>query len=584
MALSTVDWIVLLSYFFFALGVGLAFARRAGKGMEEFFLAGRSLPWWLLGTSMVATTFSTDTPNLVAELVRTNGVAGNWVWWAFLMSGMLTVFVFAPLWRRAGLLTDLEFYEIRYSGRPAAFLRGFRAIYLGVVFNVVVIASVTLAAAKIGGALFGVSKVDAVAVCAVAAVAYAVVSGFWGVVATDLFQFFLSLAGAAFAAIYAVSHPEVGGLAGLAESVSSRLSLVPSPSSREAFMALFVVPLALQWWSVWYPGAEPGGGGYVAQRMLAARNERHAVFGTLWFNIAHYTLRPWPWILVALASLVLYPDLAAIREALPGLDPTLVGHDLAYPLMLRLLPSGLLGLAVASLAGAYMSTVDPHLNWGASYVVHDVYRRFFRTDADERHYVRVARLVTVLLMAASAGMTLLLETAKGSFDLILQIGAGTGLLFILRWLWWRVNAWSEIIAMAISFLFAVVLVVLKRVNAAPGPHFSLVLGVALTTAFWLGATWWTRPTEQRDLEAFCRKVRPPRFGWKSVYKRIAVGPDTLGSGLLAWPVACLTVYAILFGSGALLFKDYCIVFGSAVVLIASVPTLLYLVRRAAPQS
>lgn len=582
MALSAADWIILVSYFLFALGLGLAFARRAGKGTVEFFLAGRSLPWWLLGTSMVATTFSTDTPNLVAELVRTNGVAGNWVWWAFLISGMLTVFVFAPLWRRSGLLTDLEFYEIRYSGRPAAFLRGFRAIYLGVIFNVVVIASVTLAAAKIGGALFGVSKVSAVTACAVVAVVYAVVSGFWGVVVTDLFQFFLSLAGALFAAIYAVSHPDVGGLAALAEKLSSRLALVPLPSYQEAFMALFVVPLAIQWWSVWYPGAEPGGGGYVAQRMLAARDERHAVFATLWFNIAHYTLRPWPWILVALASLILYPDLAAIREAVPGLDPTLVGHDLAYPLMLRLLPSGLLGLAVASLAGAYMSTVDTHLNWGASYVVHDVYRRFFRADADERHYVRVARWVTVALMAASAGMTLLLATAKGSFDLILQIGAGTGLLFILRWLWWRVNAWSEIIAMVVSFLFAVVVVVLKQANVDPGPYFPIVLGVAITTASWMLATWWTRPTEQSVLEAFCRKVRPPRAGWKSVYECISTKPDSVRSGLLAWPVACLVVYAVLFGCGALLFKDYRLAFGSALVLIAGVPALVYLVKRAVP--
>ena len=380
MAFGGLDWIVFGLYVGAALAIGLWAVRFAAKDSDSFFLAGRRLPWWLLGTSMVATTFSTDTPNLVAELVRQNGVAANWAWWAFCITGMLTVFVFAPLWRRSRLTTDLGFYEIRYAGKPAAFLRGFRAVYLGVFFNCVVIATVTLAGAKIGGVLFGLEKSTAVLIAGGLAAAYAVVAGFWGVVVTDLLQFVLSMVGAVVAAVWALGHPAVGGLSGLVEQFGDRLAIVP-PTGTEAFAVLFVVPVALQWWSVWYPGAEPGGGGYIAQRMLAARSEKDALRGTLWFNIAHYTLRPWPWILVALASLAVYPDLAALRNALPGLDPALVGDDLAYPLMLRLLPPGLLGLAAASLAGAYMSTVDTHLNWGASYVVEDVYRRFFRPAA-----------------------------------------------------------------------------------------------------------------------------------------------------------------------------------------------------------
>ncbi|MFQ5790316.1 MAG: sodium:solute symporter family protein [Acidobacteriota bacterium] len=579
MALSVLDWIVLSAYFLFVLVVGMSFARLAGRGMEDFFLAGRSLPWWLLGTSMVATTFSTDTPNLVTQLVRADGVAGNWVWWAFLITGMLTVFVFAPLWRRSELLTDLEFYEIRYSGRPAAFLRGFRAIYLGVLFNGIVIASVTLAAAKIGGALFGASKVLSVSVCAVVAVSYAAVAGFWGVVATDVLQFFLSLAGSVLAAVYAVSHPAVGGLLGLSDKLSSQLALIPPLSNTEAFVTILVVPLALQWWSVWYPASEPGGGGYLAQRMLAARNERHALLGTLWFNIAHYTLRPWPWILVALSSLILYPDLAAIQAALPGVDPALAGDDLAYPLMLRLLPAGVLGLMVASLAGAYMSTVDTHLNWGASYLVHDVYRRFFKPDADERHYVRVARGSTVFLMAGASGLALVLETAGETFSLILQIGAGTGLLFILRWLWWRVNAWSEIVAMAASFSVAVGLLILKRFGNAPEANLSLALGVAITTVCWLVTTWWTRPTDRATLEEFCRRVRPPLAGWKRVYLQAQAIPLSAKQGFLAWPVACLVVYAALFGTGALLFRNLALGMGSALLLALGVPVLIHLARR-----
>lgn len=580
MALTSLDAVILIGYFVFTVVVGLTFARRAGQGLEEFFLAGRSLPWWLLGTSMVATTFSTDTPNLVSQLVRTHGVAGNWVWWAFLLTGMLNVFVFAPLWRRSELLTDLEFYEIRYSGRPAAFLRGFRAVYLGLVFNVIVMASVTLAAAKMGAALFGATKLQSVGVAGAIAVFYSALSGLWGVVVTDLFQFFLALGGSVLAAYYALGHPAVGGLSGLVTKVSGKLSPLPAFSDGEAVVALLVVPLALQWWSVWYPAAEPGGGGYVAQRMLAARNERHALLGTLWFNVAHYALRPWPWILVGLASLVLYPDLAAMRASLPGVDPSLVGDDLAYPLMLRLLPPGLLGLMVASLAAAYMSTIDTHLNWGASYLVHDLYRRFGRPGAGDRHYVLLARGVTVLLMVAAASVSLLLETAKATFDLMLQIGAGTGLLFMLRWLWWRVNAWSEIVAMVSSFAIALTLLLLKRQGIDFSTHLSLVLGVAGTTACWLAATLLTPPEGAQTLDAFCRRVRPPRLGWGRVYPRDSNPPTALGRSLLAWPMACLMVYAALFGTGAVLYGKTTGAAAAALVFLISGVLLIRLARAA----
>ncbi len=570
MAFGGLDWAVFAVYLAGALALGLWAARFAGDGAGAFFLAGRRLPWWLLGTSMVATTFSTDTPNLVAELVRQNGVAANWTWWAFCITGMLTVFVFAPLWRRSGLSTDLGFYELRYAGKPAALLRGFRAVYLGVFFNCVVIATVTLAGAKIGAALFGLEKTTAVLAAGALAAAYAVAAGFWGVVVTDLLQFVVSMAGALAAAWWALAHPAVGGLSGLAERFGDRLAFVP-PAGAEAFAVLFVVPVALQWWSVWYPGAEPGGGGYIAQRMLAARSEQDALRGTLWFNIAHYALRPWPWILVALASLAVYPDLAAMRAALPGLDPALVGDDLAYPLMLRLLPPGLLGLAAASLAGAFMSTVDTHLNWGASYLVEDVYRRFVRRDAGPRELVAVARIATVALMAAAGLLTLWLETARGGFGLILQIGAGTGPLFIARWLFWRINAWSEIAAMAGSLAVAVSL---PALGIEPGSIRGLVLGVLATSSIWIAATWLTPPEPRAKLDRFVRKTRPPGPGWRAAYRRVGLTPEPAGRAFAAWPVACVMVYAVLFGTGALLFGKGALVVSAWAALAAAAAGLL----------
>ena len=382
MQLSTLDWWVLALYGVTILAVGLAFARRAGGGREDYFLAGRTMPWWLIGTSMVATTFSADTPNLVIDLVRSGGVSQNWVWWAFVITGMCTVFFYAKLWRRSGVLTDIGFYEVRYAGRSAAFLRAFRAVYLGVFFNVMIMATVTLAAIKIGGVLLGVDKYTVVLVAGTATVIYSATSGLWGVLVTDLLLFTVSMIGSVGAAVYTLRLPEVGGLSGLMghPNVVDKLSFLPDFSDPTTAAAVFIVPIAVQWWSTWYPGAEPGGGGYTAQRMLAAKDEKNAMQATLWFNVAHYSIRPWPWILVALASLIVYPTLSDLTAAFPNVDPSVIGNDLAYPAMLVFLPHGLLGLVVASLAAAYMSTISTHLNWGASYVVDDVYRRFVAPD------------------------------------------------------------------------------------------------------------------------------------------------------------------------------------------------------------
>ena len=559
MLLSTLDWIIIGAYAVVAVGTGLFFARRAGSNSDEFFLGGRSMPWWLLGTSMVATTFSTDTPNLVTDLVRTGGVSQNWLWWAFLLTGMLTVFFYAKLWRRSGALTDLGFYELRYSGRPAAFLRGFRAIYLGVFFNVMIMATVTLAAIKIGGVLLGASKYEVVLVAGAATALYSATSGLWGVVVTDLLLFAVAMIGAVAAAYFALAQPEVGGLVGLFShpALEGKLSLLPDFTDPRTAAAVFIVPIAVQWWSTWYPGAEPGGGGYVAQRMLAARDERHALKATLWFNIAHYALRPWPWILVALASLIVYPTLESIQAAFPLVDPSIVRHDLAYPAMLVFLPSGMLGLVVASLAAAYMSTVSTHLNWGASYIVDDVYRRFMVKGRDERHYVRIGRIATVTLVALAGALSLWLENALQAFQILLQIGAGTGLVFLLRWFWWRINAWSELAAMIVSFLVAVYF---QFVHGALGlgaidPSMQLVIGVLVTSVGWIAVTFMTPPADADTLRSFHRRIQPMGSGWRGAGLGLEPDPgaDSPSAALLAWFLGCLVVYSALFGTGYALY-------------------------------
>jgi SSS family solute:Na+ symporter len=556
--LTTLDWTIVLVSLAASFVPALLLMRRAGASTTEFFTSGRSAPWWLIGISMVATTFSTDTPNLVTNLVREGGVSSNWVWWAFLLTGMATVFFYARLWRRSGVLTDLEFYELRYSGRPAALVRGFRAVYLGLFFNLVIMATVNLAAVKIANVLLGWPMTQTLVICAVINVAFAAIAGLWGVLVTDLIQFGIAMAGSIAAAYFAVQQPQVGGLRGLFEKLDpSTLALLPDFGDWGVAVTVFIIPLTVQWWSVWYPGSEPGGGSYIAQRMLAARAERDATWGALFFNAAHYAIRPWPWIIVALASMVVYPELSDISAALPHVDPALVGHDMAYPAMLRFLPAGVLGLMVAGLLSAYVSTISTHLNWGTSYLVHDLYRRFFNTTATERHYVAVGRLVTALLMLLAALLTYVLDTARTSFELLLSIGAGTGLLYLLRWFWWRINAWSEIAAMASSFAMAAGFFIAAQRGYGVPSHVGLIVNVTVTTLIWIAVAYLTPPTDRATLVTFYRVVRPGGRGWEPVRAEAGVGasPDSLAQSLLGWTAGCTFVYAALFGTGAFLYGN-----------------------------
>ena len=559
MRLQALDWFIVLASVAVCFLPALWFARRAGRNVAEFFASGQSAPWWLVGVSMVATTFSADTPNLVTDIVRDKGgIAGNWVWWAFVLTGMATVFFYARLWRRSGVLTDLEFYEIRYAGKAAGAVRGFRAIYLGLFFNAVIMATVNLAAAKIASVVLGWPRGQTLLVCGLINVVFAATSGLWGVLVIDLIQFGIAMAGSFALAWFALQQPQVGGLAGLVGQLQARapdlVSLLPNFNHGELALTIFIIPLTVQWWSVWYPGAEPGGGSYIAQRMLAARSERDALGGTLLFNFAHYVLRPWPWILVALASLVIFPDLEAIRAAFPGVDPALVGHDIAYPAMMKFLPAGWLGLMVAGLLAAYVSTMITHLNWGTSYLVHDFYRRFVRPDAPERHYVRVGRLTTVGLMLVAAAFTLFIETAKEGFSLLLQVGAGTGLIYLLRWFWWRINAWTEIAGMIASFAVSALLFVLQKQGHGLPEPWPLVVTVAATTLVWWATTYLTPPTPRAQLLRFVQRVRPPGPGWRSLRAEAGVtaSEDSLPLALLGWALGCAAVWSGLFCAGSFL--------------------------------
>jgi Na+/proline symporter len=556
MRLVPIDWIII----FVSVGVcfvpALFFSRRAGKNTTEFFTSGRAAPWWLIGISMVATTFSTDTPNLVTNIVRNQGVSGNWVWWAFLLTGMMTVFFYARMWRRSGVLTDLEFYEIRYSGKPASFVRGFRAIYLGLLFNCVIMATVNLAAVKIANVLLGWPMTKTLVICGVINVFFAVSSGLWGVLVIDMVQFGIAMTGAFSAAIFALKQPEVGGLAGLMDKLDPKtLSLLPDFGDWGLLLSVFLIPVAVQWWSVWYPGAEPGGGSYIAQRMLAAKTEKDALGGTLLFNAMHYALRPWPWILVGLCSLIIYPNLSDIQAAFPNVSARLVGADMAYPAMLKFLPAGLLGLMVAGLLAAYVSTLITHLNWGSSYVVHDFYRRFINPRATEKHYVMAGRLMTGLLMILAGLLTYVLDTAKTSFDLMLSVGAGTGLIYLLRWFWWRVNAWSEIAAMSSSFLMAFLFFARGKTGHPVSTHISLLSTIAVTTIVWLVVTFLTKPADKETLVRFFRLVRPSGPGWKPVRAEAGIGgsPDSLANSFLGWGIGIAFVYAGLFGAGSFIY-------------------------------
>ena len=575
MLLSFLDWFIIIFFLSLTLGIGVYVSKKAGRDSSEFFLSGKNMPWWLLGVSMVATTFSTDTPNLVTDIVRTNGVSGNWVWWAFLLTGLLTVFVYAKLWRKSNVNTDLEFYQIRYGGASAKFLRKFRAIYLGIIFNVITMSAVTLAAIKIGGIMLNLEPWETVIGAGLITVIFSALGGFKGVIYTDFILFFLAMVGSIGAAVYLVNLPEVGGINALInnENISSKLSILPDLSDKNALITLFIIPLAVQWWSSWYPGAEPGGGGYIAQRMLAAKDENHAIGATFFFNIMHYALRPWPWIIVALASLVVFPDLDSIREAFPNLSEDKLGNDLAYPAMLTMLPSGLLGLVLASLIAAYMSTISTQLNWGSSYIVYDFYKQQINPNASEKKLVAVGRISTIVLMLFSAVLALLLQNALQLFNLLLVFGAGTGLIFILRWFWWRINAWSEITAMFASGIVSLSLKLTPLGNFLFNPadgvfedYMEYPLVVLVTTFIWLFATFVTKPESNNVLRDFYKKIQPGGPGWKRVVDqaemdnvKIVSNSDrnwSVPSGIKAMLLGCIMIYSIMFATGYWIYSEF----------------------------
>ena len=588
MQLATIDYLIIFFFFALVLGVGLYVSKSSGKNTSEFFLSGRSMPWWLLGFSMVATTFSTDTPNLVADIVRNNGVSGNWVWWAFLITGLLTVFVYAKLWRRSDVNTDMEFYEVRYGGKPAHFLRWFRAFYLGVLFNIMAMAAVTLAAIKIGQVMLGLSPVETVVIAGTITMIFSAVGGFKGVVYTDFVLFFVAMGGAIGAAYYLVNIPEVGGLSNLMSNanVVDKISILPDMNDTESVIMLLIIPLAVQWWSAWYPGAEPGGGGYIAQRMLAAKDENHAIGATFFFNIMHYALRPWPWILVALASLVMFPDIASIAEAFPNITQDKLGHDLAYSAMLTKLPSGLLGIVLASLVAAYMSTISTQLNWGSSYIVFDYYKQHVNPDASEKRLVAVGRFSTVMLMILSAGLALLMQNAMEIFEMMLLFGAGTGLIFILRWFWWRINSWTEISAMFASGILSITLKVtpfgdyLFAANTGVFPSwFEIPFVVLVTTIIWVAATLMTQPESKEVLHSFYDRIQPGGPGWSKVIKEAQEdGVDlvhnknegwNVPSGIIAMLLGCILIYSCMFSTGYWIYGETTLAISTTVSAIVS---------------
>jgi Na+/proline symporter len=595
MHLQTVDWVIVAATLLICFVPALFFGKRAGRSTSEFFASGRAVPWWLGGLSMVATTFSSDTPNLVTDIVRRNGVAGNWVWWAFVLTGVSTVFFYARLWRRSGVLTDLEFYEIRYSGNAASVVRGFRAVYLGLLFNCMIMATVNLAACKIAGILFGMERWQTLLLVGSLNVVFAALSGLWGVLVIDMIQFFIKMSAVIAAAYFAVNAPQVGGLHALVEKVSALrgpgglhyLNILPDFTSNwDLAVAVFIMPIAVQWWAVWYPGAEPGGGSYIAQRMLASKSEKDSLGAVLFFNIAHYVLRPWPWILVALASLVVYPNLSDIQVAFPNLDPTLLGHDIAYPAMLKFLPVGFIGLMVGGLIAANSSTILTHLNWGASYLVHDFYRRFVRPTAEESHYVLVGRAATVFLFLGASGVVYLLDTAKDAFDIILQIGAGTGLLYLVRWFWWRVNAWCEVVAMTSSLVVSVGLLILSRQGVSVSTHAGLLITVAATTVCWVAAAFVAPETDRAVLIAFYRKVRPFGPGWERIRHEAGVTtvPDeaahhNIPRALLGWLAGCTAIWSSLFAVGNFLYGRLPQAWLMTAIFVVSGVVLTQVVRR-----
>jgi len=586
MILHHIDWWIIGIFFLILLGIGWVAAQSAGKNTTEYFLGGRNMPWWLLGISMVATTFSADTPNLVTGLVREGGVANNWAWWAFLITGMVTVFIYAKLWRRSEVVTDLGLYEMRYGGKAASFLRGFRALYLGILFNCLIMGTVMLAGIKIGSIMLGLDPWVIVVSISVIVVVYSSLGGIKGVIWADFFQFGIAMTGALYAAYIVLQEPEIGGLHNLMTHpmVQPKLNLIPDVSDTSLLLSLFIIPIAVQWWAVWYPGSEPGGGGYTAQRMLAAKDEQNAVGASLLFNIAHYAVRPWPWIIVALASVILYPDLASIKAEFPNIKDQYLGDDIAYPAMLTKLGPGWLGLVVASLIAAIMSTLSTHLNWGASYIVSDFYKRFIKPEASEAHLVSMGRYATAGLMILSALMaTTILENATQAFDILLLSGAGSGAIYLLRWFWWRINAWTEIAAMISATLVAFVLVLFIPNEAVEttlldGASVKLLLAVSITTIVWMVVTYATRPESMEVLIAFYEKVHPGGPGWTMVIEEAEHQGLLFSQEKKTWdlPLSLLSVvlgtmgiYSALFSVGNFIYGKWMLGFILLSICMAS---------------
>ena len=590
MVLGTIDWIIVGIFFVIVLTIGWVASRTAGKSSSEFFLGGRGMPWWLLGISMVAFTFSADTPNLVTGMVRENGVAKNWAWWAFLITGMVTVFIYAKLWRRSGVMTDLEYYEKRYGGKPASFLRGFRSLYLGVFFNCLIMGSVTLAAIKIGGVMLGLDPWVVVVGASIVVVIYSALGGIKGVIWADFFQYGIAMFGAVYAAVVALRQPEVGGMSNLLSKLADtdKLSFLPEFSDPSVYIPLLIIPIAVQWWAVWYPGAEPGGGGYIAQRMLAAKNEKNAIGATLLFNFMHYAIRPWPWIIVALASILIYPDLASIKAEFPNISNEYLKDDIAYPVMLSKLSPGWLGLVVASIIAAYMSTIGTHLNWGSSYIVNDFYKRFVKPDATEKQMVATGRITTVVLMIFAGILSLtLLDNATQAFNILLLSGAGSGAIYILRWFWWRINAWTEIVAMIVATIVGIILVVFVEdadvaTSVLDGFTMKLLIAVSFTTVAWVSTTFLTKPESTETLRSFYRLTRPGGPGWKKVIQDAEADGDMIDEENAGKPwempiqillvfIGCVVVYSSLFSIGSFLYGR--MMAGSVLLVIAMLGTV-----------
>ena len=616
MTLVAFDWLIVLGTILICFVPALFFGKRAGRSTSEFFASGRSVPWWLAGLSMVATTFSSDTPNWVTQQVRQYGVAGNWQWWAMVLTGVATVFFFARLWRRSGVMTDLEFYELRYSGRAASLVRGFRAVYLGLFFNCFIMGMVTLAACKIANVLFGLPPWQTIVICGVLNVVFAAHSGLWGVLVIDMVQFFIKMTAVIAAAYFSltqvarqtgVGESAFAGLQKLVEMLGSQqvnfvpgsqpvlspidgrgqplLDMMPNFAMTDLALMIFIVPIAIGWWANWYPGAEPGGGSYIAQRMLASKSEKDSLGGTLFFNLAHYVLRPWPWIITALCSIIVFPELKDIQAAFPAADPRLIGHDSAFPAMLKFLPVGFAGLMMGGLIAANSSTILTHLNWGASYLVHDFYRRFIKLDADEKHYVAAGRICTVLLYVVAAFLSLMLESAQEAFEILISIGAGTGLLYLLRWFWWRINAWTEVVAMVSSFAVSVFFFAMRKSGNALPFAYTVLFSVAFTTICWVIAAYVTAPTSRERLIEFYRKVHPSGPGWRVIREAAGISEaeaarhsDPMGKAMLGWISGCLTIWMSLFAIGNFLYGRTGLALIQTTIFVVSGLTLLYVVN------